>query len=984
MDEWTLADFLATYPSIQTKGFQTLISAKKEFNQLASSINEPTPKKGDRYNHQELFLRYMREYNDIFIADSAGSGKSCEIDGLTEYLLSQHLLGDMEDVPYDVKNAHYKRTIVLVKGPSLINEFKYQLACKCTKQRYDKAHILQGTPLTIQAKKLISKEIAKWYKFYTYETFAKHIKEKYGTKNIEAMRIDYNHSNIVVDEAHNLFIDEDVDKTNQEDRRWNKEKTYKYLFHFFHYIKYCKKILATATPMLNSISEIGKLMNLILPDDLQLPTSDKKNQLELETIYQNMTLEEIEPYFRGRITYVRAFETGAIRQDQVNPNFTIDQGYLSDLIYMTEMSKFQSLQYKNTEDIKGKVSYSLYLNYASNFVYPDGSLSKPEQDKKISKKSKINAIKENAANKIPNFNKTESDESDESDNDESDNDESESDESQVSTKKTGPKVGYNKYIVEKTIKTGKKKQTIYHINTTAKPLLKLNNIQDVAKYSSKYAAIIKILNKDKGSTFIYGRYNTGSGNIILGLCLEAVGYERYIETTSMFQTVNETGENLDYCRESNPIGPADTVGQKILNKNLTKKPRYALLTSETLNYDTAFNSIMELMNSYENRYGEYLECIIASRVVRDGLNFKNIKKIIITGPDWNPSSLYQAISRGIRAGSHDELLAENPNFVIQVYQMAAVPNPKYVDNTGVDLHIYNIAFNKDKNISQMMLKIAQFNIGCQINYNRNVRETDQDDSPACYYQPCLYQCADPFYTTVDYSTYNAYYIDEDVQKLIHKLKILLSSGENMYKVGDLFQLLGLLDQNDKTVLTLALEYMILNKVQILDTWGYINYLYEDNEIYYIARSYTNLSINNATVHLIAYENTTEQVYNALDLKNYNQFLKEDTVLDKKFENLSINNKIKFLESFYFDYPKKYQTIIDHYQNMFFKLDEIMVKETTAKKLGRPTKDKKCVGTEVKTGNTIYINMLPLLKETNKHNLIPFYFKANSQLRIYDQ
>ena len=533
--------------------------------------------------------------------------------------------------------------------------------------------------------------------------------------------------------------------------------------------------------------------------------------------------------------------------------------------------------------------------------------------------------------------------------------------------------------MEKVLKKGKKKQIIYHINTNAKPLLKLNNIEDVRKYSCKYGAIIDILGKDevnekKGCSFIYGRYNTGSGNIILGLCLEAVGYERYVETTSMFHTIGGEEGNVDYCREAADV--------KVLNKQLTKKPRYALLTSETLNYDAAFNSIMELMNSYENRYGEYLECIIASRVVRDGLNFKNIKKIIITGPDWNPSSLYQAISRGIRFGSHDDLLKENSNFVIQVYQMAAVPDSSIVDNEGVDLHIYNIAFNKDKNISQMMLKIAQTNIGCQINYNRNVREKDLDYSPACYYKPCLYQCVDPFYDKVDYSTYNAYYIDDDVTLLITKLKTFFSD-KNIYNIDDLYLLLKLSDQNDKRILILALEYMILNKIQILDSWGYVNYLYAYENIYYIARFYEEQSINNATINLIAYEDTSQLIYDALDLKNYNQFLKEDAELYKKFEALSINNKIKFLELYYFDYDRKYQEIMDHYKKMFFKLDEIMIQETTEKKLGKYATKGTAKKGEFKTGNIVYINMLQLLKETNKHNLIPFYFKANSQLRIFD-
>ena len=48
----------------------------------------------------------------------------------------------------------------------------------------------------------------------------------------------------------------------KEDNKWNKDLTYQVLHNFFHQLEYCVKILATATPMLNVMSEFGKLINL--------------------------------------------------------------------------------------------------------------------------------------------------------------------------------------------------------------------------------------------------------------------------------------------------------------------------------------------------------------------------------------------------------------------------------------------------------------------------------------------------------------------------------------------------------------------------------------------------------------------------------------------------------------------------------------------------------------------------------------------------
>ena len=85
MIDWQLQDLVVAYPSIDTPGFQTLISAKKEFNELASDVDEPKPPKGLPYKHQEFFKRYMSVYDDMLIIDEAGTGKTCEMTFLMEY-----------------------------------------------------------------------------------------------------------------------------------------------------------------------------------------------------------------------------------------------------------------------------------------------------------------------------------------------------------------------------------------------------------------------------------------------------------------------------------------------------------------------------------------------------------------------------------------------------------------------------------------------------------------------------------------------------------------------------------------------------------------------------------------------------------------------------------------------------------------------------------------------------------------------------------
>jgi hypothetical protein len=945
MIEWTLNDLLVQYPSIKENNFQTLISAKKEFNELTSGINEPKPAKGEPYEHQLLFKRYMSHYNDMLILDQAGTGKTCELTFLTEYILDHHIKL-LNDEVADIDLAHYKKTIILVKSESLITEFKNQLVNVCTKDRYDISKLKNENK--IKPYKVVDNELKKWYEFHTYERFAKIIK---GYKDDwSKLNVDYDHTVIVIDEAHNLFIEEvekASDVTKKKKGSWNKEKTYHYLWLFLHQIRYCKKILSSATPMLNSVDEIGKILNLLLSMDNQMPIleTDKNKLLHY---YKNITVEELEKYCRGICTFVRAFDTGATRVDQINPKIKCRQCPKNLDIFLSRMSDFQSHAYERIYKEKGASLYSLYLNTISNFAYPDGSVDEPDKLPKVTKRD-IDIIKKDAMKKIANY---PIDDTDDSGNEEEDNydEEEDVDEDEPEEKKKKKKSGYDKYVIE----TRSKGQIKYQLNKKAAPALVLETIEDVKKYSTKYAAILKSLDKSEGKNrFIYGKYNAGSGNIILSICLEEVlGYERYMEPDTVF------------------------VGGNI-RPDYEKLPRFALLTSETIKNDNAYSSIMETFNSYENRHGDYIQCIIASRVARDGLTFKNVQDIDIIGPEYNPSAMYQAISRGIRSNSHIDLLNELivPTLDIKVFKHAALPNNKIFDeNLGADINIYEKAKKKEVDIDAMMIKLKQCTINCQIHKERNVRKGDL----------ITYECVDPEPTEIDYSTYNAYYLEEDLQ-IILPIVIGIIQGLGMFTFERIAELLP---NYTAPLLSVTLEYIVLNKVQILDHFGFIHYLYQDNNIYYMDKEYYNVaSIDLAAYgnNLIVINNKADQYIEGLNVDSYDYFisLKDPTKIDEKFEKLSIDNKIKFLEEQFILKDKRYTHIVNLYIKMFFTAKEakMVAKKAKEKKIGRP-KATEC-GDIVHTKNTVYLNVLNLYKTTNNHNFISHYLGVKTTIRIYD-
>src|SRR5690606_335543 len=96
---------------------------------------------------------------------------------------------------------------------------------------------------------------------------------------------------------------------------------------------------------------------------------------------------------------------------------------------------------------------------------------------------------------------------------------------------------------------------------------------------------------------------------------------------------------------------------RIIRQNFPKKPRFAIITSG-MSPSSKMDLILEIFNSWENRHGEYIKVLIATPIVREGINTANVLTYINLGPEWNASLSFQAKYRVLRAISHEDLLEE--------------------------------------------------------------------------------------------------------------------------------------------------------------------------------------------------------------------------------------------------------------------------------------------------------------------------------------
>ncbi|GIW70114.1 MAG: hypothetical protein KatS3mg101_0861 [Patescibacteria group bacterium] len=248
--------FIPVYPLVEDVNFQLKIKAKREFNELASKLDEKMPTPGSLFLNQKLFSRFMTVYDRILNISETGVGKTCQIVALRESLKKE-----------------IKKCYIMVRR-SNVNQFKKQIVFNCAPGVYK---VSDGKPTS---------SLNKWYRVMTYTQFASMVKKL--KLDDEGLNRYFSNSMFVIDEAHNLRNEGIVRKN---------RKVYETIKKVFHTVRLCKIIVSTATPMVNGIKDFIRIVNLVLPPDKQMPENWD---------YGKITLAQLEQFLRGRVFYIRS------------------------------------------------------------------------------------------------------------------------------------------------------------------------------------------------------------------------------------------------------------------------------------------------------------------------------------------------------------------------------------------------------------------------------------------------------------------------------------------------------------------------------------------------------------------------------------------------------------------------------------------------------------------------------------------------------
>lgn len=365
----SILDFIPSYPEITNSQLQRELFQKKELNELKLDVISEMPEPGEYFDYQTMLARILNMptgYDRMLLQLETGVGKTCS------FILTHELIKKY-------KEEKFIPTLFLAKSDTLIQNAKSEYLKKCPGGFDD---------LDINEQRAI---LRKNFKFNTIESFFNTISKLRDADIIKR----YSNRLIVVDEAQDLRA----------------PKTYKQALRFFSLIENSKVIFLSATPIVDEVSEMIELLNLLTDEKERRKPSDFITSKGLKNT------NELGKYMRGKLAYIRQ---SGIAADKVFHEQNVPQDMFEELkIYGCKMSEFQYEAYKKAvqkeidqekeakekrekakkkaeaegkEAPKGGAGTAKHLmtirKDASMFVFPDGSFGKEGFDKYIVKKNK--------------------------------------------------------------------------------------------------------------------------------------------------------------------------------------------------------------------------------------------------------------------------------------------------------------------------------------------------------------------------------------------------------------------------------------------------------------------------------------------------------------------------------------------------------------------------------------------------------------------
>ena len=664
------------------------------------------------------YISYRTPYRSALLYHGVGVGKTCSAITITEGLLSSQITNKPTIwviMPHSLEIS-FKNEVFKIDGYDTLE----MLSRQCTDQNYIKLlNIYKDTfsatgaaaaaasankeyreTLRSELKALLKTR----YKIFTYDGFAKHIKDKYNNKIVE-------NKVIIIDEAHNIR------STNTKEK-----DTYSALVKCLEKGVNNRLVLLSATPMYNEPRDILELLKLLL-------INDKRQGIlkENKKLFDNKSFNINDPNVISLIKRLSATYISYLKGK--NPfTFALKLDPSKSGIKVLDKAPSKDM---NNKPIK-KELLSWLKNIDDEIVISKLGEAQKRMIVKLEKQGMKNA--DDGAGRG-----SEGSEGSEADMDIGDYEDDGSGDAGAGAVNNMKLLQPMNIVYDDDI--GAKGFSNFFSKIKNDPIeLKYNDgymnalLPDaghLGKYSGKFLNICNFIRKSRGIVVIYSRFLL-SGIIPIAVCLEHLGYTRE-GTTNIMKNV-------------------DVVKDKPVYEGITH-PKYCILTSDRREYmgNTKIDDLINIINDENNYNGAKIKVILITPVASEGLSFYNTREIHLVEPWYHFNRADQIIGRGIRNCRHSRLSIENRN--VSVFMHASVNDDqkresidinafristrKYIESKAIDKLIMDNAVDcyLMKNINyfpKSIFKLDDINIetsqGARIKYNFGDKEIDE---PKC-------------------------------------------------------------------------------------------------------------------------------------------------------------------------------------------------------------------------------------------------------------
>jgi hypothetical protein len=233
----------------------------------------------------------------------------------------------------------------------------------------------------------------------------------------------------------------------------------------------------------------------------------------------------------------------------------------------------------------------------------------------------------------------------------------------------------------------------------------------LAYYSPKLDKILRKIAESPGSALVYSQFKTVEGLGVLGISLEANGYEE-IKLAGRADTLTDMRLSPE-SEASIRKGPGAVNRYITFSGEGTKEQRAVVLAIFNGNFSGLPRNIASVFEAYDasvadktktyaalaNRHGEICKVIGITGAGAEGISLKCVRQVHILEPYWNMVRLDQVKGRAIRICSHADLPPEERN--VSIYTYVTGFSPEQITGAAIAgaLQVDRTILMKDQNMT---------------------------------------------------------------------------------------------------------------------------------------------------------------------------------------------------------------------------------------------------------------------------------------------